>query len=223
MGFIWNVEDYVLKNDKERQGKSFEIFTVENQINRDDKIAFIDSQTHKQMSDLLILYDQFQKEKDHIRKEANGEYKFNSLKNWYTKNASRYLDWSEYDLQFYSPFDRTIYDLMHRGPYDKYDDIVDEAFHKILCNLYRKEEAYYTTHNEYDVLKNKLINSNIFPLIGFEYWYGTDGIGKEVNGRHVKFTLEELRYLNNACDKLEGKIKNTSAKIRADFESIFPN
>ena len=64
MGFIWNVEDYALKNDKERRGKLFETFTVENQVNRDDKIAFIDSQTGGQMSELLELYSKFQKEKD---------------------------------------------------------------------------------------------------------------------------------------------------------------
>ena len=220
MGFIWNIEDYALKNDYDKQGSSFEIFTVESQVSREDKIAFIDSQTHKQMSELLRLYDQFQKEKDHIRKEADGEYKSSSLKNWYIKNA-RYLDWDQYFFKFYFPFDRTIYDLMRKGPYDKYEDIVDEAFHKLLLELRGDEEAYYTTHHEYDTLKNKLLDSNIFPLIGLQCWSDEDGIGIEKDYRKVKFTIEELRYLNNACDKLEGKIKNASAKIRADFKNIF--
>lgn len=223
MGFTWKVEELVLKNDKERQGRLFETFTLESQVSRDDKIAFIDSQTGGQMSELLEIYNKFQREKDNIKQDVYGGYKDNSLKAWYNRNAGT-LNWSEYDFGFYGIFHkRTIYNLMHKGPYDKYDDIVDEAFHRLLDELYRKELDYFNTHDEYQVLKNKLINSHILPLIGLPYWYGTDGIGKEVHGKSIKFTLEELRYLSNACDKLEEKIKNTSAKICAEFEKQFPD
>lgn len=223
MGFVWKVEELALKKERDRQGRFFETFEVERTINRDDKISFIDSQMNGQMSELLALYNKFQKEKDTIKKGVDGYYKENSLKAWYSKNAGT-LNWSEYDFGFYGIFhNRTIYNLMHKGNWEIYDDIVDEAFHRLLDKLYNEEVKYFNTHDEYQILKNKLINSHILPLTGIHYWYGTSGIGKEVNGKNIKFTLEELRYLDKTCDKLEEKINNAAAKIRAEFESKFPN
>ena len=223
MSITWKIEDLALKKDHDRQGKLFETFKLEYTANRDEKIAFIDSQTKGQMSELLALYDKFQKEQDTIKKDVDGYYKTNSLKAWYSRNAGT-LNWSEYDLGFYGIFhNRTIYNLMHKGSWEIYDDIVDEAFHRLLFDLYKKEINYFNTHDEYQVLARKLRDSSIFPLIGFEYWYGSDGIGKTVNGKMVKYTLEELQYLNSACDKLEEKIKNTATKIRSDFEKNFPD
>lgn len=224
MSFIWNVEDLNLKKDHDSQGKSFKVFGVEYRLSRNDKISFIDSQTGGQMSELLALYDKFQKEKDTIKKDVDGYYKANSLKAWYNRNVRDDFNWSDYTFEFYGIYGkRKIYDLMHKGNWDIYEDIVDEAFHRLLYDLYRKEVEFFNTHDEYQVLKNKLIDSHILPLTGIQYWYGTDGIGKEVNGKSVKFTLEELRYLDKTCDKLEEKINNAAAKIRADFASKFPD
>lgn len=222
--FTWKVEDLALKKDKDKQGRFFETFIAESQVSRDDKIAFIDSQTGGQMSELLDLYAKFQREKDTIKKDVYGGYKENSLKAWYSRNAGS-LKWSEYDFGFYGIFDnRRIYNLMSRGSYSVHEDIVDQAFHKLLYDLYRKELEYFNTHDEYAVLSHKLIESHIFPLIGLEFWHGSDGIGgKKVNGKMVKYTLEELRYLNNACDKLEEKINAATAKIKASFEQKFQN
>lgn len=222
--FTWKVEDLALKKDKEKQGKFFETFEAERQVGRQEKISFIDSQTGGQMSELLDLYAKFQREEHTIKKGVDGYYKENSLKAWYSRNV-RSVSWSEYDFGFYGIFhNRKIYNLMRKGTWDYYEDIVDEAFHRLLSDLYRKELEYFNTHDEYAVLSRKLIESRIFPLIGLEFWHGSDGIGgKKVNGKMVKYTLEELRYLNNACDKLEEKINAATAKIKASFEQKFPD
>lgn len=221
--FTWKVEELALKKDHDSQGRSFRVFNVEYQLNRDDKISFIDSQTGGQMSELLDLYSKFQREKDTIKKDVYGGYKENSLKAWYSRNAGS-LRWSEYDFGFYGIFDnRKIYNLMSSGPYSVHEDIVDQAFHKLLYDLYHKELEYFNTHDEYAVLSRKLIDSHIFPLLGIEFWHGSSGVGKMINGKMVKYTTEELRYLNNACDKLEEKLNNTAAKIRAEFEKNFPD
>ena len=222
MGFTWNVEEQKLKKERDSY-KDLQIFSVENLLSRDEKLAFIDSKFSGQMSQLLDLYDKFQAEKDNIKRGVDGDYKFNSLKAWYTKNMGD-IKYSDYDLEIYGPIgcNRTIDSLMHKKPYDTYSDIVDQAFHKLIWDLYRKECEWFKSHDEYSILSKKLQESKIFPLIGFHYWYGTSGIGKNVNDKMVPYTIEELRYLTTVCDKLEKKLDETTAKIRNDFEKNFP-
>lgn len=223
MGFIWKVEDLALKKDKERQGRLFRVFSVEYSISRDDKISFIDSKTGGQMSELLEIYNKFQKEQETIKRGVDGLFKENSLKAWYNKNAGS-LQWSDYTFEFYGIFkNRKIYSLMHKGMYDQYEDIVDQAFHNLLNNLYQEEIQYFLSHDEYSVLSRKLLDSRVFSLLGFDYWHGSSGIGKSVNGKMVKYSIEELRYLVETCEKFEEKINNTTAKIRAEFEKNFPD
>lgn len=223
MAFTWKVEELALKKDREKNSHS-DIFSIENKLSRDDKISFIDSQTGGQMSELLRLYDKFQVEKDTIKKDIDGFYKANSLKAWYNRNVGEDFRWSEYDFGFYGIFgERTIYNLMQKHGYDVYEDIVDEAFNNLLCQLYQKELDYFNTHDEYQILSRKLQRSRIFPLLKFDYWYGTNGIGKNIGDKMVPYTLDELRYLTNACDKLEEKINGTAAKIKSDFEKNFPS
>ena len=222
MGFTWNVEELKLKKERDSH-KNLQIFSVENSLSRDEKIAFIDSRFDGQMSQLLDLYNKFQVEKDTIKMGVDGDYKFNSLKAWYTKNMSDFR-YSDYSLEIWGiGCNRTIDRLMNKHAYDLYSDIVDQAFHQLIWDLYKKENKWFKEHDEYSILTKKLIDSNILPFLGIEYWYGTGGIGKNVNGKDIKFTLLELRYLSDACDALEEKINSIAKKIKADFERTFPD
>ena len=128
MGFTWNVEEQKLKKERDAY-KDLQIFSAENLLSRDEKLAFIDSKFSGQMSQLLDLYDKFQAEKDNIKRGVDGDYKFNSLKAWYAKNMGD-IKYSDYDLAIYGSIgcNRTIDGLMHKQPYDTYSDIVDQAF-----------------------------------------------------------------------------------------------
>lgn len=223
MGFTWKIEDLKLREEKLTQGMNFTVFEAESKLSRDEKIAFIDSQTGGQMSELLRLSNKFQTEKDTIKTDRKGNYNMASLKAWYKNNINT-LDWSEYDLKFYGIFKgRIIYNLKLRSSYDIYIDIVDQAFHNLLENLWYKEIQYFKEHDEYTVLMTKLEQSRVFSLLGFNYWVGVNGIGKTVKGKYLPYTIEELRYLTNVCDKFEEKINEKATKIRADFKKNFPN
>lgn len=222
MSFIWNVEEQKLKKEKD-SNKNLQIFSAERLLSRDEKIAFIDSRTNGQMTELLELYDKFQAEKDTIKKNVDGGFKDNSLKAWMAKNIET-LRWSDYKFEIWGiGCDRRLNGLMYKGPYQTYDDVVDQAFHDMLWDLYHEEIDWFKAHDESSILKKKLEESKTFPLLGFSYWTGSGGLQKDVNGKPTQYTIEELRYLSAVCDKLEKKLDETTAKIRAEFENKFPD
>lgn len=218
--FTWNVEECKLMKESEEKPK-LKYFTADGETSREDKIAFIDSQTDGLMTALLKLYEKFQAEADKLKRDKWGIIKQNSIVAWMRRNTKDgKIRFSEHSGELYSLYgtERRIDNLMTRRTWDSYDDIVDEMFHRLLCRCLKEERAWFAKHDEYSVLSRKLIDSPYMPLLGISYWWGTDGIGvKDENGKSVKFTLEELRFLSDKCDKLAEKVSDYAAEVSGKF------
>lgn len=223
MPFTWNVEECKLMKESEKKPK-LKCFAADGETSREDKIAFIDSQTDGLMTALLNLYEKFQAEADKLKRDKWGSIKKNSLVAWMRRNTKDgKIRFSEYSGELYSLYgsERRIDNLMVKRTWDFYDDIVDEMFHRLLQRCLKEERAWFAKHDEYSVLSRKLIDSPYMPLLGISYWWGTDGIGvKDENGKSVKFTLEELRFLSGKCDKLAEIISGYAAEVGGEFDNF---
>lgn len=238
MKFNWNVEDLELYKEVERARRmrmmkflptaTNYIFEREALFTREDKIKYLDFIMDGLMSEILKLADRFNAEKDTIKRTTWGSFKTVSLNAWVNRNIKgthiKLNDYGEHLTLQGLKSHRPLTDLNRKFAYDTYDDLVDEEFHRRLWDLEKQEEHWFNTHDEYTVLANKLSESDIMPMLGIHYWHGTSGIGKcnadgEIDTK-LKFTLKELKFLDQACTDMQMVIDAFAEKVQKEFEQL---
>ena len=227
--FKWDVKKMLLMKeyaDKRMDKYKWQRFGAED-ISREEKIAFIDSQTGGYMTAVLNLYEKFVAEEDKLKHDSWGYVKKVSLKAWMNRNAKGTPVHYGEEGQIYKLFgmERRITTLNQKQRYDTYEDVVDEVFRRLLMDCRRQEEAYFKEHDEYSILVEKVSHSPYLPLLNIgdgnndiSIWTGSMGIGLgDKNGISRKLTIEELRFLSDACDELEKRVKEYSMEINPQF------
>lgn len=213
--FEWKIEDLALLNKKSSVllGKE-RIWNCESETSREDKIAFVDSLQDGKLSYLLFLIDKFNADKDSMPKDKYGFVKTVSLKAWIKRNDTRYKKPIIDNCYNYGKFrilgsERWITSLF-KFPYDTYDDLVDEAFHRQLKECKNQEYKYFLEHDEYSVLKEKFRNKKHGTTFGVNIAECSDGNiyiyetkDDFYNSKSREITIDELKYFLSKYDELD--------------------
>lgn len=224
--FEWKVEDMALMNAPSYMVGRERIFAVESSTSREDKIAFVDSMTDGRLSYLLDLISKFEAEKDSLPKDQFGVVKTNSLKAWMKKNDTKYeeriLDkWWQYGSYNFLNVRRNI-KTNRKGPYEHYDDLVDECFHRQLFNLVEKERNYFREHDEYEILKKKVndYTDTYRMTFGADLSFCSNGRIKVLgeNNKERDITKEELLCLIENYEKLDAFVQQLSESTHISYE-----
>ena len=213
--FEWKVEDMKLMNQRNGWfiGKQ-KIYYCEDEVSREDKIAFVDSMQDGKLTYLLGLVGKFNNEKMDLPKDRYGNVKTVSLKAWINRNDTKY-DTHIFDCDYrygkYRIFgmDRYI-TSSYKGSYDIYDDLVDEVFHRQLKECEKLERAYFEQHDEYSILKRKFKDKQYFTTFGAKVACGSNNevyVYDDHWNRKREITIEELKELIDKHEQVEAFVK----------------
>lgn len=116
------------------------------------------------------------------------------------------------------------------------EDIIREKFREAISNRYYKEVQYFNTHDVYKVEENKYIkNTDKYGSLGLDVIISSEGVflGKDEKTAfdiNRKFTIDELKYLNNKyesitkyIDSLSEEVKNDISYDKKDIEEVQDN
>lgn len=218
--FEWKVEKMVLMKESNfvYYGRTkVKIYSFENSVSREDKIAFVDSMTDGKLSYLLSLIEKFNLEKDTLPHRetmfGDSEVKTVSLKSWINRNDKEYgrpiID-NRYHYGKYNILGCERYiQYEYKGTYDCHEDLVDEVFHRQLIECERIEQAYFYEHDEYSILKQKFREKQqqYGTTFGVSIVTGSKGvhIGDFDNRRDI--TIDELKELLAKYEQLDTLIE----------------
>lgn len=211
--FDWKVEELKLINGKKKYIGRQQIYAIEDEVSRDDKISFVDSRTDGKLSYVLALCEKFEAEKETLKKDDWGNVKTVSLKAWLNKNDTRNICDTSYhygSMNIYKSMKRFITSdpLTSGGTYDTYTDLVDEVFHRVLCDCDIEETKYFKEHDEYEILKNsvndymdrynvtfgvRIITGSVFAVGDFD--------------KHRDFTIDELKELVSKYQQIDNLVE----------------
>lgn len=100
------------------------------------------------------------------------------------------------------------------------EDILRKIFRKALSSMYYKEIQYFNTHDVYKVEENKYKkNIDRYGSLGLDVCLSSDGVffGKDeetIFDFNRKFTIDELKYLNNKYETLAQYIDSLSQEVK---------
>lgn len=220
MAFVWKVEELKLRTEvenKKNHGNWNGIFDVEKTLNRDDKIAIVNEYTKGNFTRFLEAIDKFEKDKDNLKKDYYGSIKTVSLISWIKRNG--YADIFDikytYGESYILGIRRKITNINHQAYYygDTYDDIVDEAFHRVLGFYLKEETNYFKTHDTYTI-KVKTVLNHPFTNAVIDYgWSSTEIFITDKDGNRRNLTVADMDKLLAAADK----IRNYANSVKKEF------
>lgn len=218
--FEWKVEEMALTNnhtDVYSGRYKVTLYTCENSVSRDDKIAFVDSKTDGKLSYLLSLIEKFNSDKDSLPKKdsmfGDPEVKTTSLKAWIKRNDTKYPqnvidDWFKYGKYSILGCERNI-QSNRKGDYDYYDDLVDEVFRRQLMKCEEDERKYFREHDEYSILEKKFEekHNQYRTAFGAEIWTGSGGVQIGDSDKRRKLNIDELKELISKYEQLDALVE----------------
>lgn len=214
--FEWKVEEMSLMNNHvdDYFGRyKVNLYSCEDSVSREDKIAFVDSKTDGKLSYILSLIEKFNTDKEKLPKKdsvfGEPEVKTTSLKAWIKRNDKKYERPVIDDRYHYGKYDllgceRCIQDN-RKGTYDYYEDLVDEVFRRQLMKCEEEEQKYFYEHDEYSILKKKFEKkqNQYHTTFGVEIWTGTGGVRVGDSDKRRKLTIDELKELLSKYKQLD--------------------
>lgn len=223
--FEWKVEEMALMKESNYVyvgiGKT-QIYSCENSVSREDKIAFVDSMQDGKLSYLLSLIEKFNAEKDGLpHKETmfgGSEVKTVSLKSWINRNDKKYgrpiIDnWYNYGKYNIVGCERYI-QSGQKGTYDYHEDLVDEIFRRQLIECEGKERKYFSEHDEQSILEKRFEEkqNQYRTTFGAEIWTGSGGIQIGDSDKRRKLTIEELKELLSKYAQIDSLVEKLTAE-----------
>lgn len=231
--FKWKASEGKLLNEKRYEaGTQKGDFLFEEDTPREDKIQFINERTNGMLDYILDLAKKWQKDKDALPKEHWGGVKTVSKKAWIKRNDTKKALSYDYDIgsiRVSGLPSRRIFNLEDRNYYEKKDDFIDEAFHNILMDCLGEEKKYFRSHDEYQVLADKVqseFEHNRYSSFGLTIVQGSQGLwisdgSKDWDKNKRRLTLAELKKLVELNDKLK-EFEQLLAKEENDIDYEHP-
>ena len=202
--FEWNIEELKLMNNNNSRNVCF---PCERTVSREDKITFVDKMQDGKLSYILALQEKFKQDKPNLPKDKWGGVKTVSLKAWLNKNDDRHLSDTSFHYGKIRICDTTInIQSDNMSGFWIYDNLIDETFHRQLCECARQEEIYFKTHDEYEILKTTLKEKidKLHTTFGVKIITSSNGsmsVGEFNNCRPI--TIEEIKELLVRYEMLE--------------------
>lgn len=207
--FEWKVEEMsLMKGNYIYIGKT-KIYSCEDSVSKEDKIAFVDKMQEGKLSYLLSLIEKFNDEKENMPKDQFNNIKTVSLKAWIKRNDKKYDrpvidDWYNHGKFNILGSERYI-QTQNKGMYDYYEDLVDECFHRQLQKCESEEEKYFSEHDEYSILKKKFRNRKYKTTFGVHICDWSNGrlTVADNNDNERDITIDELKELLSKYEQLD--------------------
>ena len=225
--FEWKVEEMALMNCRKdvysgRGRDKTTIYTCEDSVSREDKIAFVDSMQDGKLSYLLGLIEKFNEEKDSLPQKETiagySEVKTVSLKSWINRNDKKYgrpiIDnWYNYGKYNLLGCERNI-QSNSAGTYDYYENFVDEVFRRQLMECETEEKMYFCEHDEYSILKKKFEEKQLQYETTFGVGIVTGNCGVCVGDfdNYRKITIDELKELLSKYEQIDALVDKLTAE-----------
>ena len=210
--FTWKIEENKLNKERSKCGYSTFTFNAES-ISAEEKVEFIDRITNGALTYILNLATKYEEALLYgTIKKTNGNINSNSRKAWIKKNDIRGFISAGYDvgvIKFpYSLKQKTNVVFPERrigsintGSFgDRYNDFVDETFHRTLNSLADAERRYFYDHDEYALLQKEACDYiERFGTFGNIISYGANGVllysDNSDNANSRKLTTDELNAI----------------------------
>lgn len=223
--FEWKVEEMALMKEDNYvyEGiRKIKIYSCENSVSREDKIAFVDSMTDGQLSYLLSLIEKFNEDKENLPKKESmfkgPAVKTTSLKAWIKRNDKKYGrpiidDWNDYGEYNILGCNRNI-QTKSKGIYDYYEDLVDEVFHRKLIECELQEKKYFSEHDERSILERRFEEkqNQYRTTFGAEIWTGSGGVQIGDFDKRRKLTIDELKEFLSKYTQLDSLVEKLTAE-----------
>lgn len=196
---------------------------------KETKISFISKVYDCDFKYILDLCEKYKNAIDSgIIKKNNGGLTLNktSVKAWLKKEDTKeYFSTDNFTFGRCKKIDFTLTDRRTK------EDILRKIFGEALSSMYYKEIQYFNTHDVYKVEEIKYRNNiNKYGSLGLDIVFSSKGIflGKDEETAfdfNRKFTIDELKYLNNKyeiltqyIDSLSQEVKNNISYDNKDIE-----
>lgn len=226
--FEWNVEHMNLTKNKHEayfDERKVNIYDCEAIVSREDKIAFVDKMQDGELSYLMSLIEKFEADKGAMPRDSWGNVKTVSLKAWIKRNDTRYAPYGVIDCTYrYGEYfllgtKRNI-KANSKGPYDIYEDLVDEMFHRQLRECENKEKEYFLEHDEYSRLKKELREKNRHSTtFGVRISFDSNGDISIWGGKEERrpITIDELKELLAKYEQIDAFIEKLTAETHISY------
>ena len=143
-------------------------------------------------------------------------YNINSLAAWLKKNDTDNAVSHDTDIigrTYINNVSVYLHNYTKKAP-----DIINAAFHNLLHKLADNERVYFCEHDEYEIAKQRLRDSNIAPML-VDLITSSDGTIKlsspddEWGKNRKKITLDEINEILTAADKVAEYIQTVRASL----------
>lgn len=197
-------------------------FKAENEMSLDEKADFVDSFNNGKLTKIAKLAIQYDKDfadgviKSRMDYLGNKMYNINSLAAWLKKNDTDNAVSHDTDIigrTYINNVPVYLHNYTKKAP-----DIINAAFHNLLHKLADNERVYFCEHDEYEIAKQRLRDSNIAPML-VDLITSSDGTIKlsspddEWGKNRKKITLDEINEILTAADKVAEYIKTVRASL----------
>lgn len=185
---------------------------------KETKISFISKVYNCDFKYILDLCEKYKNAIDSgIIKKNNGGLTLNktSVKAWLKKEDTKeYFSTDNFTFGRCKKIDFTLTDRRTE------EDILRRIFRDALSSMYYKEIQYFNTHDVYKVEENKCRNNiKKYGSLGLDIVLSSKGIflGKDEETAfdiNRKFTIDELKYLNNKYETLAQYVDSLSQEVK---------
>lgn len=226
--FTWNVAEMKLMKSGRNVGRSME-FSEDYTTLQEDKIQFVDANTDGNLSYFLELFRKFQEDMEIMPKDQWGNVRTQSLIAWCKRNDPKKLIDREYKygkIRFFQT-ERFIQNgVDHKGPWDTFDNLVDETFHRQLMKCRNEEIEYFKSHDEYEIAKSAVRDyaDKYHTTFGMRLAFCSNGeisvVTDEDHFKGPQITLEQCQILIDLYKKLEFTIEDLTKECATQMSQI---
>ena len=196
------------------------IFSIENTLSIEEKVAFIDELENGVATHLINIFTKWETEKDSLSKDSHGSIKTVSKKAWIKRNDERKIIDVDYKIGKYYLLGNSFGGMSLICPYTEYnrkylytdDNVVKQWFHDLCEKLYRQEKEYFESINPFDI---KLEKVNKYANKYHIYFDNEkiNNIAWNNTGYKNNVTEKELDIFIEGYEKLEKNIENVTNDV----------
>ena len=199
-------------------GGMYEIFEIEDELNIQEKIKFIDKFKDGLASYLINIIQKWEDEKDGLSKDNRGHIRTVSKKAWIKRNDPRKIIDNKYDIGKYYFMGNKYTELtlecpMSYGHRELYmgSHIANQWFHSLCLELKDKEQKYFESIDSRSIkfkkLKEYISMYGIFEsdILNDIKWNGKDDLTEKDIDMYIKH-----------FEKIDEIYKSVSTEIKAE-------
>lgn len=212
--FNWEMREMKLMKEEKENGS---LRKLESSISLEDKIMFIDKLQDGVMTYIKELREKLMEDSRSMPKNIHGEVKTVSLLAWLKRNDPRKLVKTDYLYGDICLFNCHIH--LHSMYCFDYDDFAERVFYHQLNVCLAKEKLYFREHDEYEILKTRLLTNPLLYTTTFGVLIGERDNHRVViydydedNDQSRDITVEELKELLAKYDELQQVIEKMTAE-----------